>query len=77
MTNTSTELDMLMSLDPLEMTREDIDAIISYQRNARAQREAGVKAKPTKESGPKVKISLESLGLRVAAPTAAPMKRRV
>lgn len=34
------ELDELMSRDPLQMSREDIDNIIAYQRNARAAREA-------------------------------------
>lgn len=34
------ELDELMSRDPLEMSKEDIDKIIAYQRQARAQREA-------------------------------------
>ena len=34
------DLDELMSRDPLMMTRDDIDKIIAYQRNARAQREA-------------------------------------
>lgn len=34
------ELDELMSRDPLEMTSDDIDKIIAYQRNARAAREA-------------------------------------
>ncbi len=39
------ELDELMSRDPLTMTKEDIDSIIAYQRNARAQREAGPKGR--------------------------------
>ena len=34
------ELDELMSRDPLQMTKQDIDQIIAYQRNASAQREA-------------------------------------
>lgn len=33
------DLDELMSRDPMFMTRDDIDKIIAYQRNARAQRE--------------------------------------
>lgn len=34
------ELDELMSRDPLTMSKDDIDSIIAYQRQARAQREA-------------------------------------
>lgn len=34
------ELDELMSRDPLSMSRDDIDSIIGYQRQARANREA-------------------------------------
>lgn len=34
------ELDELMMRDPLALTSEDIDKIIAYQRQARAQREA-------------------------------------
>lgn len=37
------ELDELMSRDPLELTTDDIDKIIAYQRSARAQRESGGK----------------------------------
>lgn len=39
------ELDELMSRDPLDMTTEDIDSIIAYQRQARAQREAAPKGR--------------------------------
>lgn len=49
------ELDELMSLDPLEMSSRDIDAIIAYHRKARANAEAGIK--PVKESGPKVSLT--------------------
>lgn len=38
------ELDELMSRDPLELSAQDIDKIIQFQRQARARREAG----PTK-----------------------------
>lgn len=34
------ELDEIMSRDPLEMSKDDIDSIIAYQRSARAAREA-------------------------------------
>lgn len=66
------ELDRLMNEDPLNLSAQDIDAIISYQRKARRDFEAGVK--PEKPSGPKAKIDLVSMGLVKAA---APVKRRV
>lgn len=39
------ELDELMSRDPLDMTTEHIDSIIAYQRQVRAQREAAPKGR--------------------------------
>lgn len=35
------DLDMLMTLDPLKLGKQDIDAIIAYHRNVRAAREQG------------------------------------
>lgn len=35
------ELDELMSRDPLDLSAQDIDKIIAFQRQARARREAG------------------------------------
>jgi len=61
------EIDELMSLDPLEMTPENIDSIIAYHRKNRALSESGVK--PKKETGPKTKVDLEALGLIKAKPT--------
>jgi hypothetical protein len=52
----STDLNVLMSLDPLELTRQDRDQIIAYQRKQRAQRESGVKVKKVKEGAPTVDI---------------------
>lgn len=47
------ELDELMSRDPLELGAADIDKIIQFQRAARARREAGPKTKrATKDSAP-------------------------
>lgn len=68
----SNEIDILMDLDPLEMTVTDIDAIIAYHRKNRANAEAGIK--PKKETGPKQKLDLVALGL-IKAPTL--IKRRV
>ncbi len=49
------ELDELMSRDPLDLSSADIDAIIAYHRKARARRAAG--EKPTKPKGPTVDIT--------------------
>lgn len=57
------DLDALMSEDPLNLSDQDIDRIILYQRNARANHEAGIKPKrPARTGG--MKISLEALGLK-------------
>lgn len=72
------ELDELMDKDPLSLSKQDIDAIIAYQRKARANYESGVK--PKKGSGEAVvplgNIVASLLGQ--AAPTPAQtVKRRV
>lgn len=58
---TSLTLDELMSLDPLKMTKENIDDIINHYRTRRAHYEAGGTAKnaPKKSS-----IDLVALGLK-------------
>lgn len=66
------DLDWLMSLDPLNYEAIHIDAIIAYQRNHRANVEKGLK--PKKDSGPK--LSLENLLDRVK-PAAPPVQRRL
>ena len=66
MPNEPNDIDLLMSLDPLEYSSTDIDIIIAYHRNQRALREKGVK--PKKDKGPKQLLDLEALGLKVAAP---------
>lgn len=69
MSNDPNDIDLLMSLDPLEYTDKDIDIIIAYHRNQRAMRESGVRgAKAKKDTGPKTTIDLEKLGLKPAAP---------
>lgn len=60
------DIDFLMSLDPLELSKQDIDHIILYHRNQRALREKGVK--PKKDKGPANAIDLTALGLKPAAP---------
>lgn len=66
------DLDWLMSMDPLLYEKIHIDAIIAYQRNHRANVEKGIK--PKKDSGPK--LTLDSLLDRVK-PKAEPVKRRL
>lgn len=76
----SNEIDVLMDLDPTEMSSKDIDAIIVYMRQQRANFEKGIK--PKKAEGPKKKIELGSLrshlGLKAKEeePPPEPMKRR-
>lgn len=66
------EIDELMDKDPLNLSEQDIDAIIAYQRKMKGISDSGVK--PSKVAGPKVAISLESLGLKKPS---EPVKRRV
>lgn len=66
MTDEVNDINLLMSLDPLELSKQDIDIIIAYHRNQRALREKGLK--PTKDKGPKTTLDLTALGLRPAAP---------
>jgi len=72
----SNEIDLLMDLDPTEMSAKNIDDIIKWMREQRANFEKGVK--PKKAEGPKKVIDLASLGLTKKAPEVAPppMKRR-
>lgn len=72
------DLNVLMSLDPLELTRQDRDAIIAYQRQNRAQREAGVRTRKPKEEGPKLNIKdLLSQTPKPAAKPGSTIKRRL
>ena len=63
------EIDVLMSLDPLELSAQNIDEIIQYHRKGRALFESGVKPKRSGEAAP----SLAEIGL---AQKPAPLKRR-
>lgn len=71
------ELDELMDKDPLQLSKQDLDAIIAYQRKARANYESGVK--PKKGSGEAVKLDSIVAGLlgQAAPAPAATVKRRV
>ncbi len=68
------ELDELMSRDPLQMSKSDIDSIIAYQRQARAKREAAPKGRGKRtdlaEHDNSKPIDLAALGLGPKAATA-------
>ena len=60
------DLDRLMALDPLELSAQDIDKIIEYQRQARKDWESGVK--PKKAGAEKQKLDLVKLGITAPLP---------
>jgi hypothetical protein len=62
-----TDLDELMNRDPLELSAQDIDAIVAYQRKARAAFESGVKPKKEAKTA-----SLDSV-METLAPKAEPL----
>jgi hypothetical protein len=71
---TPSELDELISRDPLDLSAMDIDRIIAMQRNYRAQREApkgGKRAKAPAHDGPKIDLA-SALGLVKPANTITP-----
>jgi hypothetical protein len=63
------EIDALMSLDPLELSAQDLDAIIAYQRKQRLAFESGVKPKKSSVSAPSLAEILPEI-------KPAPLKRR-
>lgn len=67
------EIDELMDKDPMQLSKQDLDAIIAYHRKAQANFVSGVK--PKKEKGPSVDLSgvVQSL---TNTPQAVPIKRR-
>lgn len=67
-------VDDLMSIDPLELTADNIDSIIAHHRKARANAAQGIKAK--KESGPKIDISSVMANLTGAVEAKPPTVRR-
>lgn len=69
------DLDILMSEDPLSLSKQDLDRIIAYQRKMRAQREAGVRTKKPKEAAP-TKLDITAL-LNKPAVQSSGFKRRV
>jgi hypothetical protein len=75
--NTLDELmDRLMDpeFDLSKLAPTDVDGLIQYYRNKRADAEAGVK--PTKEKGPKISLDSVMKALKPKAAPAAVVKRR-
>ena len=71
---TPNTVDLLMEIDPLELTSENIDAIIAYHRKARAASTGGKAKRDT--AGPKVDISAVMQAIGGAPAPAAPAIRR-
>lgn len=71
------DIDLLMSLDPLSLTKDDLSAIILYHRNLRAEREAGKGRAARAANTPKVKLDLSKLGFKSSPSGGAVIKRRV
>ena len=69
------EIDDLMSLDPLGLSEQDIDKIIAHQRAQRARFEAG--EKPKREKGPSIDISGVISAMTAKAPVVGMPKRRL
>lgn len=71
MSDLPSDLDHLMSLNPLDLTPEDretyLTTVIAYHRNIRAAKEKGVKVPRAKRgeaaAAPKIKLTLGDLGL--------------
>lgn len=71
------DIDLLMSLDPLELTKTDLSAIVAYHRKLRAEREAGKGRAARAANAPKVKLDLAKLGLVTTPGGGSVIKRRV
>lgn len=69
-----TDLDLLMSMPPDQLTKLDIDRIIAYQRKMRQQREAGVRTRKPKVAAPS-KLDVSALLAR-PMPVTGGAKRR-
>lgn len=70
MTEEPTDLTALMSLDPLDLTKQDLDKIIAYQRKQRMQREAGGRTK--KATGETPAVDIKALMNKIVKPSVAP-----
>ncbi len=68
-----TDLTALMSLDPLDLTKQDLDKIIAYQRKQRMTREAGGRTK--KATGEAPAVDIKALLGKIQKPAAAPLSK--
>jgi hypothetical protein len=60
------DLNALMSEDPLNLSKQDLDRIIAYQRKQRVAREAGAKTK--KATGEAPAVDIKALMNKVTTP---------
>jgi len=67
-----TDLTALMSIDPLDLTKQDLDKIIAYQRKQRLAREGGAKTKRATSDAPAVDIKALLGRITSAKPVATP-----
>lgn len=75
MIDSPNDLDELMSRDPIELSKQDIDTIIAYHRKQRARRASG--EKPSKDTaGPRIDLSKIVAGLK-PKPVGPIIKRRL
>ncbi len=71
------DIDELTAIDPLELSKQNLDRIIAYQRKNRALREQGVRPKKSRgEAQPAFSLSELLTNLPKAAPKPSTMKRR-
>lgn len=68
------DLDDLMSRDPMSLSSQDIDAIITYHRTLRAKRAAG--EKPTKPAAASIDITALTQNLIKKSNPQPPIARR-
>jgi len=59
-----------MSLDPLDLTKQDLDKIIAYERRQRMVREAGGRTR--KATGEAPAVDIKALLGKIQKPSAAP-----
>jgi hypothetical protein len=78
MSDPTTTLDELMDRNPLELSNQDIDQIIAYQRKQRAAlADSPTRGRAKKETGPGVKVDLAALGLLPKPAPVGVVKRRL
>ncbi len=68
MTEEPIDLTALMSLDPLDLTKQDLDKLITYQRKLRMHREAGGRTK--KATGEAPAVDIKALMNKIVKPAA-------